>query len=201
MKKTSTATEKAKPHAPIPGLPEGSDPGDSAEVSPAAPLDVDDLKTRAAKAEEHWDRLLRTTADFDNFKKRAAREKQDALRYGNEALIQKLLPILDNFDMALAAAQTSPADPSSQSVQTGIAMIHQQLRNILLEAGLEELEASGQKFDPNWHEAVSQQETADVPEGQVLQQVRKGYKLRDRLLRPASVVVAKTPASEPESSQ
>jgi molecular chaperone GrpE len=73
-------------------------------------------------------------------------------------------------------------------------MIHQQLRNILLEAGLEEVEASGQKFDPNWHEAVSQQETAEIPEGQVLHQVRKGYKLRDRLLRPASVVVAKAPA-------
>ncbi|HZL43699.1 MAG TPA: nucleotide exchange factor GrpE [Verrucomicrobiae bacterium] len=196
MKKTSSATEKAKLQAAIPALPEASDPG---EAAPAAPEDVEDLKTRAAKADEHWNRLLRTTADFDNFKKRAAREKQDAVRYGNETLIQKLLPILDNFDMALAAAQTSPADPSSQSVQTGIAMIHQQLRNILLEAGLEEVEASGQKFDPNWHEAVSQQETAEIPEGQVLHQVRKGYKLRDRLLRPASVVVAKAPA--PDSSQ
>src|ERR1022692_3437305 len=139
MKKTSSATEKVKPQAAISGSPEGSDPGDAIEVSPAAPQGVEDLKTRAAKADEHWDRLLRTTADFDNFKKRAAREKQDAVRYGNEALIQKLLPILDNFDMALAAAQTSPADPSSQSVQTGIAMIHEQLRNILLEAGLEEV--------------------------------------------------------------
>src|SRR5664280_1611804 len=175
-----------------------------AETPPSAdagltPEQIAELQTRAAKADEHWNRLLRTTADFDNFKKRAAREKQDAVRYGNETLIQKLLPILDNFDMALAAAQTSPADPSSQSVQTGIAMIHQQLRNILLEAGLEEVEASGQKFDPNWHEAVSQQETAEIPDGQVLHQVRKGYKLRDRLLRPASVVVAKAPA--PDSSQ
>ena len=74
-------------------------------------------------------------------------------------------------------------------------MIHQQLKNVLAEAGLEEVDATGKTFDPNLHEAVSQQETADVPEGQVVQQLRKGYKLRDRLLRPASVVVAKHPTA------
>ncbi len=74
-------------------------------------------------------------------------------------------------------------------------MIHQQLRNVLLESGLEEVDAAGKMFDPNWHEAVSQQETAEVPEGQVLQQLRKGYKLRDRLIRPATVIVARKPAA------
>jgi molecular chaperone GrpE len=140
---------------------------------------------------------LRATADYENFKKRAAREKQDAIKYANENLIQKLVPILDNFDMAIAAAQTGPAD-MAQSLQAGITMIYQQLKNTLLEAGLEEVDASGQKFDPNWHEAVSQKETADLPEGQVVQQLRKGYKLRDRLLRPASVIVAKKPQEKPE---
>jgi len=158
-----------------------------------APEQLEELQSRAAKADEYWDRLLRTTADFENFKKRAAREKHDAVKFANETLIQKLIPILDNFDMALAAAQTGPAD-ATQSLHAGIAMIHQQLKNILTDAGLEEVNADGETFDPNLHEAVSQRETTDAPEGQVLQQLRKGYKLRERLLRPASVVVAKKTA-------
>ena len=155
---------------------------------------LEELKTQAAKADEHWQRLLRTTADLENFKKRAAREKQEAIRFANEGLIEKLVPVLDNFDMALAAAQGSTGE-SAQSLQTGIAMIYQQLRSVLTDAGLEEITAAGQKFDPNWHEAVSQQESSEVPDGQVLQQLRKGYKLRERLLRPATVIVAKQPAA------
>jgi len=170
-------------------------------VEPLVPLDpatvtaeqLEELKDRAAKADENWQRLLRTTADFDNFKKRAAREKQDAIKFANEPLLQKLILVLDNFDMALAAGQNSQA-ASVESMQTGINMIHQQLKNALLEAGLEEVDATGKPFDPNLHEAVSQKETAEAPEGQVVQQLRKGYKLRERLLRPAGVVVAKSPA-------
>jgi molecular chaperone GrpE len=154
------------------------------------PEQLEELKERAAKAEEHWERLLRTTADFDNFKKRVAREKQEAIRYANEALLQKLVPLLDNFEMALAAIQQQQND-SAQSLRAGIQMVHQQFKTVLADAGLEEIEALGKPFDPNLHEAVSQAETADVPEGQVLQQLRRGYRLRDRLLRPASVVVAK----------
>jgi molecular chaperone GrpE len=138
--------------------------------------------------------LLRTTADFDNFKKRAAREKQDAIRFANENLIQKLVPVLDSFDMAVAALQNGKSD-AVQSLQTGITMVYQQLKGALTEAGLEEVDATGKPFDPNLHEAISQRETSEVPEGQVVQQVRKGYKLRERLLRPASVIVAKRPAA------
>ena len=176
-----------------------ADNGGSAEplmpVEPATltPEQLEELKARAAKADEHWDRMLRTAADFENFKKRVSREKQEAIRFANETLIQQLLPVLDNFDMAMAAAQANPAE-NVQSLQAGIAMIRQQLRNALFESGLEPVEAVGQKFDPNWHEAVSQKETDEVPEGHVVQQLRRGYKLRDRLLRPASVIVAKKPA-------
>src|SRR5581483_4479092 len=152
---------------------------------------LEDLKARAAKADENWDRLLRATADLDNFKKRAARDREEAVRYANESLIKKLVPVLDNFDAAMAAAAQNQSPDAVQSLQTGVAMIHQQLRKALQEAGLEEVDAAGKTFDPNWHEAVSQQESADVPEGQVLQQLRKGYKMRDRLVRPATVVVAK----------
>ncbi len=159
------------------------------------PEQIDELRNRASKADENWERLLRVTADMDNFKKRAAREREEAIRYANESLIKKLVPVLDNFDMALTAASQSSDGGAAQSLQTGVAMIYQQLRNVLLESGLEELDASGKTFDPNWHEAVSQQETDEVPEGQVVQQLRKGYKLRDRLIRPATVVVAKKPAA------
>ena len=123
--------------------------------------------------------------------KRAAREKQEAIKFANEALLRKLIPVLDHFDMALSAAQSAHA---VQSLQSGIQMVYQQLKGALLESGLEELDATGKPFDPNLHEAVSQKETAEAPEGQVVQQLRKGYKLRDRLLRPAAVIVAKAPA-------
>jgi molecular chaperone GrpE len=155
---------------------------------------LEELKQRAAKSDENWERLLRTTADFDNFKKRAAREKQEAVKFANESLLQKLVPVLDTFDMALAAIQNGKNE-STQSLQTGITMVHQQLKNALAEAGLEEVDATNKPFDPNLHEALSQKETSEVPEGQVVQQVRKGYKLRERLLRPASVIVAKHPAA------
>ncbi len=154
---------------------------------------LQELKDRAAKADEHWDRLLRTTADFDNYKKRAAREKQDAITYANEKLLEKLVPVLDTFDIALATAQNGDSQ-TGQSLRTGIDMVFQQLKRTLADAGLEEVDAAGKPFDPNLHEAVSQKETAEVPEGQVVQQLRKGYKLKGRLLRPASVVVSKAPA-------
>jgi len=191
MKETDMAIEKEQ---------EPTDPANGAEplvhLDPASVTaeQFEELKERAAKADEHWDRLLRTTADFDNFKKRAAREKQDAIKYANESLLQKLIPILDNFEMAQSATQAAQTD-AAQSLQTGVNMIYQQLKNALSEAGLEELDAASKTFDPNFHEAVSQQETNDLPEGQVVQQLRKGYKFRDRLLRPASVVVAKKPGA------
>jgi molecular chaperone GrpE len=171
--------------------------GDAEALVPEAlsPAQIEDLKTRAAKADDNWERVLRATADLENFRKRAAREREEAIRYANESLVRKLVPVLDNFDMAMTAAAQSKSADAVQSLQTGVTMIHQQLRQALQESGLEEMDATGKTFDPNWHEAVSQQESASVPEGQVLQQLRKGYKLRDRLIRPATVIVAKKPAA------
>ena len=164
------------------------------EVVPLSPEQIEDLKNRAAKADENWDRLLRTTADFDNFKKRAAREKTEAAQYASFSLLQKLLPVLDNFEMALTAAQTAQGDKLA-SLQSGVLMIQQQLKSALTETGLEEIDATGKPFDPAWHEAISQQESAEVPEDHVALQLRKGYKFKDRLLRAATVIVAKKPAA------
>ena len=164
-------------------------------MQPLAEDQVQALQAQAAKAREYRDQLLRTAADLDNYKKRAAREKQEAIKFANEGLLTKLIPVLDNFEMALAAvssAQAGTAQPATtDSLQQGVSMIQQQLKHVLTDAGLEEINAAGQPFDPNCHEAVSQQESADVPEGHVLKQLRKGYKLRERLLRPATVIVAK----------
>jgi len=170
-----------------------AEPVATIDAASLTPEQFEELKARAAKAEESWDRLLRTTADFDNFKKRAARERTEAIQFANAALIQKLLPVLDSFEMALAAAQNAKDDKSS-SLQAGITMVQSQLKSALVEAGLEEIDAAGKPFDPTQQEAVSQLETTDVPEGHVIQQIRKGYRLRERLLRPASVVVAKKPS-------
>ncbi len=154
------------------------------------PGQLEELKTQAAKSIETWERFLRLNADFDNFKKRAAREKQEAIKYANESLIERLIPVLDNFEMAMLSAN-SPQGTNIESLKTGVTMISTQLQSALNDAGLEEINAQGQPFDPNLHEAVSHQPSADMAEGSVLQQLRKGYKLRDRLVRPATVVVAK----------
>ena len=165
------------------------------EPEPVVPAEltagqIDDLRERAAKADENWDRYVRTVADLENYKKRATRERLEGIKFANESLLRELIPLLDNFDMAMAALLSSQPD-SLESLQAGITMIHQQLKKALVDAGLEEVDALGKPFDPNLHEAVSQLETNDVPEGQVVQQLRKGYKLRDRLVRPATVAVSK----------
>ncbi len=172
------------------GTPPADEPftGEAEEMSPE---EFAQIKENAAKAGPLQEQLLRTAADFENFKKRAAREKQDAIKFANESLLEKLLPILDNFDMALTAANAQ--NTSVDAIKAGVQMIAQQLKSAMTDAGLQEIDAAGKPFDPNFHEAISQQETAEVPEGTVVHQVRKGYRLRDRLLRPASVVVAKKP--------
>ena len=191
MKKIADEIEKQPSPVDPPMEPEPLVPLDMATVKTEQ---LEELRDRAAKADDNWERLLRTTADFENFKKRATREKQEAIRFANEALLLKLVPVLDNFDMALSAAETGQTE-AAQSLQAGINMIYQQLKSVLVDAGLEEVDAAGKAFDPNMHEAVSQTETAEAPEGQVVRQLRKGYRLRDRLLRPATVVVAKPPTT------
>src|SRR5437773_4642520 len=114
MKKIDVETEK-QPEVADP--PAGAEPLVSLEPGTVTPEQLAELKERAAKTDEHWERLLRTTADFENFKKRAAREKHDAIKFANESLLQKLIPALDNFDMALSAAQTAQTD-TAQSLQT-----------------------------------------------------------------------------------
>jgi molecular chaperone GrpE len=180
----------------------GADPnpaeGDALEASLESgreeELSAESIAALKATAAEHWDRLLRARADLENYRKRAVRERQEAVQGAQVALLERLLPALDSLDKAMAATNSGAAD-NWEALKTGVSLVHQQLKTTLAEAGLEEVDAAQAVFDPNLHEALSQQESAEVPEGHVLQQIRKGYKFRDRLVRPASVIVAKTPAA------
>jgi molecular chaperone GrpE len=190
----TTATDQPSVEAGIAATADEPAGADIENGAASVGTDIEKLKALAAQASEHWDRFLRSKAELENYRKRAARERQEAIRYANLSLLEKLIPTLDNFDKALAAASQNPEDTSSESLREGVEMVYAQFKAALTAAGVEEIDASGKAFDHNVHEAVSQMESSDVPEGHVLQQLRKGYKLHDRLIRPASVIVAKQPA-------
>jgi molecular chaperone GrpE len=141
-----------------------------------------------ADLERFRDLALRSQADFDNFRKRATREKEEAVKYANVSLLERLIPIVDNFELGLAAARGSA---EGSAIILGLDMVGKQLADFLTQCGVEPVAAEGQKFDPNQHEAFAQEESATVHEGGVVRQLRKGYRLKDRLLRPAAVVVSK----------
>jgi molecular chaperone GrpE len=181
--------------APAPDLtaPAAAEPAEPLAIPQTLTAEqIEDLTARAAKAEEHWDRYVRAVAELDNYRKRVARERTELIQQANERLIRELLPVLDNFEAALTTAGNAA---QFEAFKAGVAMILNQLRQVLAAAGVQEIDATGQPFDPAQHEAVAHQETRAVPEGHVLQQTRKGYRLNGRLLRPASVVVAKAPAA------
>jgi len=144
----------------------------------------------AAEAGKFRDLALRTAADFDNFRKRAVREKEDAIRYANSNLLEQLLPVLDSFELGLDAARSAP---DASAILQGLDMVSRQFREFLSACGVEEIKTDGAEFDPNFMEAVGHEADGNIPEGRVLRQARRGYKLRDRLLRPASVFVSKGP--------
>lgn len=156
----------------------------SAEETPA--LDPwEELEADVAK----WKELsLRTAAEMDNLRKRTAREREEAIRYANQRLLEELLPVIDNFEMGMQAA----SQDTSSMIYIGMDMVRRQLNEFLSSQGVEEIPATGM-FDPNLHDAVAQEDCAAGEEGRILRVTRRGFKLRDRLLRPASVVVSKLP--------
>lgn len=142
----------------------------------------------AAEVEKYRDAALRSRAELDNYRKRVARDKEDAIRYANTSLLESLLPILDNFELGLGAARNAT---DVAGIVQGLEMVSRQLEDFLRGSGVETIDAAGAPFDPNVHDAVAQEASAEVPEGHVIRQLRKGFKLKDRLIRPASVVVSK----------
>jgi molecular chaperone GrpE len=172
--------EDLEPITEVPIADEGAEP-----APPLSPLEQAQADAR------HWKELaLRSAAELDNFRKRAAKERMDAVKYANGSLLETLLPVIDNFEFGLQAAR---AEGENSPVLMGMSMVQKQITDFLKENGVDEIPTVGQKFDPNLHEAVSSQPTADAAEGMILTQLRRGYRLKDRLLRPASVVVAAAP--------
>ncbi len=137
------------------------------------------------------DLAARSQADFENYKKRSAREKEEAIKYANKSLLERLVGIIDNFELGLAAAKEQSAD---SPIYSGLVLVQKQLSDLLAENGLQPIEAEGKTFDPNLHEAIAHEPSNEYPEGIVVRQTRRGYRFKDRLLRPAKVIVSSGPA-------
>lgn len=150
----------------------------------AAPQADAELEKLKAERDALYDRLARLQAEFDNFRKRQAKENQDFRDYALNNAILGLLPIVDSFDRALLA-------PDGAEFRKGVELINRQFHDALTKLGVEPIDSAGKPFDPNLHQAVQMVESEDVPENHVVAELQRGYKLKDRLLRPAMVTVAK----------
>jgi molecular chaperone GrpE len=148
-----------------------------------------EVQTLKAERDALLDRVARLQAEFENARKRAAREQQDFREYAVADALKGLLPVLDSFERAL---QTSP---EQSEIHKGVELIYKQLGDALAKLGLQPVVASGQRFDPHLHQAIEMVDTTEVEDHQVLQELQRGYKLKDRLLRPAMVKVARNPHS------
>lgn len=172
-----------------PREPEEAAAAGSAESAP------EDAGPSALEAErnELKDRLLRKQAEFENFRKRTDRERAEFVQFALGDCVKELLNVLDSFELAL---KDTGADEASRGIHRGYELIYKQLVESLQRFGLEVVEASGRAFDPHVHQAVSTQPTSEVDEGMVVQELRKGYLLKGRLLRPAMVTVAAPPEQD-----
>ena len=180
----------------MPNVETSSAPNEKSSEAKARRTDdsQDELAQLRAELNKYKDIALRSVADLDNYRKRMAREKDEAIRYANASFLERLIPILDNFELGVQAAK---AGGGQSAVQDGMMMVFKQLQEFLASCGVETIDATGQHFDPNLHEAIAQEENAEIAEGFVIRQLRKGYRLKDRLIRPANVVVSKgAPVSE-----
>jgi len=146
------------------------------------------LAQTKAELEKFRELALRSSADLDNYRKRMSKEREEAIKFANSSFLERLIPILDNFEFGLEAARSAS---SPVSILEGMKMVQKQFQDFLSSTGIEVIDATGQHFDPQLHEAISQEESKQVPDGIVIRQLRRGYKLRDRLIRPANVVVSK----------
>jgi molecular chaperone GrpE len=153
----------------------------------------DPTATLQADLDRFRDLAMRSQADFENYKKRAAREKEDAIKFANNSLLERLVAIIDNFELGLTAART---EGEQSPIYSGLLLVLKQLNDLLTETGVQPIEAEGQKFDPNLHEAIAHEPSDKIPEGKIVRQTRRGYRFRDRLLRPSSVVVSRGPVNK-----
>ena len=189
----ATARDEPVSDAPAPaaGEPEAAPADGAATPDGAAAGDLDrKSEDLVSQLEEARDRHLRLAADFDNFKRRARQEQLDTMRYAAAAVAERLLPVLDDADRALSHAP----EGVDEGWLKGVRLTFQQLEDIMASVGVERIRAMGSQFDPKLHEAVGSEETSDQPEDTVVVELRPGYRMHDRVLRPALVKVARPPA-------
>jgi molecular chaperone GrpE len=148
------------------------------------------LASKEQEALENYDRLLRVSAEFENYKKRTSREMEEFRKYSNQSLIKEMLSVVDNLELAMNS--TDGKKTIDKSLLEGLEMTHREILKVFEKFNVTPVSAQGQMFDPTFHEAVMQEETDDVPENTVVNELQKGYLIHDRLLRPAMVVVAKS---------
>lgn len=174
------------------GGADGADsPAGDATASTSQPPS-DPLEAVRAERDRLKDQLLRTAADYDNFRKRTRRDLEEAERRGKEETLRELLPVFDNLERALAASETAK---DVASVAEGVGMVLKQFEETAVRLGLERVKTVGERFDPNVHDAIQQMESRDVAPGTILAEVVPGYRLDTRLVRPAMVVVARAPSN------
>jgi molecular chaperone GrpE len=154
------------------------------ETAATQPTDAEALRR---ERDEYYDRLLRKTAEFDNYKKRVERERATMVQQVAGDVLESLLPIVDDFERALQVE----AGPGADSYRKGVELIYKQLQDLLARRGVKPIEAVGREFDPRFHQAITYESSPGRAEGEVIEEVRRGYTLGDRLLRPAMVKVAR----------
>lgn len=188
---------ESSPNDPTNHNPATTGATEPASPAPAAVPAADELLAAAKKeAAANYDRYTRAVADLENFRKRTAREKDELRQFAAASVVEDIIPILDNLSLGIAAAKQQT---DVKAIVDGINLVLEQFKATLARHGLKEVNPVGQAFDPNLHDCISHQPSADVPEEKVSQVVRLGYTLNGRLLRPSSVVVSSGPAKPAEA--
>jgi len=164
------------------------------EVAEGEEEQVKLLEDARSKADEHWDLYLRTKADVENMRRRAERDVQNAHKFGSEKLIGDLLPVLDSLELGMTSVNLEGADEAVAKLHEGMELTAKMLLSVLEKSGIVAVNPMGEAFNPEFHQAMSMQETPDAAPNTVLVVMQKGYTLNERLVRPAMVVVSKAPA-------
>lgn len=160
----------------------------SEEIPSEKQLLQEKLEKSQKEAEENYQQFLRARADLENYRRRSRKEMEDLGKYASLTVVEKLLPVVDNFERALEAADKTP---ETSSLYEGVEMVYRQLQSALQDAGLTLIEAKGEPFDPHQHNAVMQEENADVEPGTVIEDLQPGYRFHDRVIRPSMVKISK----------
>lgn len=194
MNKKESDTQSETPETPQVNEEAGKTQGDSktaktqeTENSTTESAKKTDAPSSTATKEDFKSLYLRSVADLENFRKRVAKDKQEIIKMANGALIESLLPVIDTMKLGLQAADNKP---EAADIKKGFEMVLEQLNRALQDSGLVELAPDGSSFDPNLHESIAYQASETVPEDHVIQTVRSGYTLNDRLIRAANVIVS-----------